>query len=79
MKVRDLIHRLQKLNPEWEILCECSDDVVTPKGKHFRLFDIYDVSLIENERIRLPDGTPYLDLAKSSEPPMVSIDITATF
>lgn len=66
MKVKELLHRLNQLDPELEVICYSEDsDLLSPKHL-FRLLDVTGVSVIDGEKQRGDDGVPSFKLGKSS-------------
>jgi hypothetical protein len=61
MKIKQLIVKLQKLDPNLSVVC-CSEDADLLKvGQGFMLFEIDGVTTVEAERTRV-DGKPYFKL-----------------
>lgn len=58
MKVKELIAKLTKLDPELRILCYAEEEGLVAEGHLFRLLDVEDVSISEGEMLRGSDGLP---------------------
>ena len=80
MKVKELVARLQKLHPEFEVLCYTEDSAVLPPNHGIRLFDIDATSVVEGEVTRGDDQIPSLKLAKGPQSQKLAvIEITSDF
>jgi len=80
MKVKDLKAKLDRLDPEMEVVLLCEDERIRQDGNSFVLFDIQSVDVTEAETTRLDDGRPYLKLVKSDySSKLAVIGITADF
>jgi len=81
MKVRELQEKLSKLDPESNVVC-CTEDekFLRPGVTAFLLFEIQSVDMAKGERMRLEDGTPYLNLdKKATSAPIVLLSVTSDF
>jgi hypothetical protein len=67
MKVRDLQDKLNKLNPDLEVVCYSEDEILQKEGHVFHLFDIESIGTTFAERVRIGDNTPYLKLGKGPD------------
>ncbi|PCJ93555.1 MAG: hypothetical protein COA46_00460 [Porticoccaceae bacterium] len=56
MKVKDLVSKLEKLNPEMDLLCFSESEDLTPKGYFFRVMEIVDVTESNAEASRDESG-----------------------
>lgn len=80
MKVKNLKEKLDRLDPEMEVVLSCEDEHMQQNGNFFVLFDIQSVDVIEAEKTRLDDGRPYLKLDKSGNSTKLAlVDITTDF
>lgn len=66
MKVRQLLEKLSKLDPELEVFCYTEEPVPFPDGHGFRLLDIDSVDVKEAEKRRGEDRVPTVAFGKSS-------------
>lgn len=66
MKVRELQERLSKFDSELDVLCYTEDAQFVTATAHFALLEIGDVTIAHGERMRLDNGTPYLNLDKGA-------------
>ncbi len=78
MKVKELIERLQKLDPESEVVCYSEDPALLPDGCGFVLLEIEDVDEREAKPIRIKDNIPYLDFEYGA-PKQALISVTSDF
>lgn len=46
MKVKDLINKLRKFDPELEVLCATEDEAIVGQQKLVQFFDFGDVSVV---------------------------------
>jgi hypothetical protein len=80
MKVRELQQRLNKLDPELEVLCYTEDIKLVEGNMGFRLLDIENVDTTQGEQVRLDDGTPHLKLGKGpASVTLATLEVTADF
>lgn len=80
MKVRELQERLGKFDPELDVLCYTEDAKFVAEASHFTLLEIEDVTITHGERMRLNDGTPYLNLDKGTNSvDLATLVVTADF
>ena len=67
MKVKDLVERLNKFDPELKVLCSTEDSELLAPKHLFRLLDIHDVSVVEAELTRgEADQVPSLKIGHTS-------------
>lgn len=77
MKVQELINELSKLNPELEIVGYTEDEELS---RHFRLFDITDISAVHVETSRDDQYRPLMKFGKSEVSHEIALlSITAEF
>lgn len=80
MKVKDLLHKLNKLDPELDVICYSEDSDLLPPKYLLRLLDITGVSVIDCEKMRGDDGIPTFKLGKSSASSKhAAIEVTSDF
>ena len=79
MKVCELQAKLNKLDPNLEVICYSEDEKLLAPERGFVLLDIQDVGTIRGEKLRLEDGTPYLRLDAPHSNIMAMIEITSDF
>ena len=80
MKVRELLQKLNKLDPDLDVLCYSEDKILQSKGQLFRIFNIEAVETTHAEMVRLQDNTPYLKLGKSPDSEVLAtLEITLDF
>lgn len=80
MKVRELQQKLNKLDPDLEVLCYSEDEILQSKGRMLCLFDIAAVSTTQAEMVRLEDNTPYLKLGNGPDSKNLAVlEITVDF
>jgi len=80
MKVRELQEQLSKLDPEVDVVCYSEDKGLLVEGRGFILFDVLAVSTVEAKRLRLDDGTPYLEFNSSpASAAIATIEVTSDF
>ena len=80
MRVRELMERLERFDPDLEVLCATEDDELLPPGHGFRLLEINELSPVEGEKRRGDDQIPTLALRRSElSEKFVLIDVTADF
>ncbi|MBU0799936.1 MAG: hypothetical protein KKA05_02940 [Alphaproteobacteria bacterium] len=80
MKIKDFKAKLDRLDPEMEVVLCCEDEHMRQEGNLFLLFDIQSIDVTEAEKIRLEDGKPYLKLGKSDRSDKLAVvDITTDF
>ena len=80
MKVKELIEKLQKLDPEKFVSCYSEDDGLRTNEGPIQIFELQDVSEVEAESSRLNDGTgkPWLKFGKSeNSSKFVLLEITS--
>ncbi len=78
MKVKDLIERLKKLNPDMDVFGYTEDERLVPNNDSFLLFEIMAVGSSKAEMTRLDDGRPYLKF-KNDGKEIATLDITTDF
>jgi len=62
MKVKELVEKLNQLDPELEVLCYSEDSNLLAFEHLFRLLDIHGVSIVEGEKRRGDDQIPSLKI-----------------
>ena len=80
MKVKDMLEKLSKFDPELGIVCSCEDESIAPKG--FKLFEIQTIDEASGQRCRTEDGAPSIAFKYGSAPgtiKLVIMDITSEF
>ena len=80
MKVRELQAQLSKLDPELDVVCYSEDERLQVEGRGFILFDVLAVSTAKAQRLRLDDGTPYLQFDRgSASAAIATLEVTLDF
>ena len=80
MNVRELISRLNKYDPDMEVLAYSEDESLLKSGRGFIVFHVQDVADTQGEMTRLKDNTPSMKFGRSpSSKDYVTLDITAEF
>ena len=80
MKVRELMAKLKKQDPNLEILCYSEDNDHLPPNLGFRLFHVENVTNVEGEMVRVEDQIPYLKIGSSMKSQKLAIvEITSDF
>ncbi len=80
MKVKDLMDKLRRLDPELDVLCFSEDEALLPPNHMFRLLDIEHVSTIDVEKSRGTDGIPSFKIGRSDKStPHAIIEVVADF
>jgi hypothetical protein len=80
MKIRELIDRLQKFDPESSVECYSEDENLNMGGSPIQIFTVLDISEKEAESSRLDDGEgkPWLKFGQSeNSSKFVLIEITS--
>ena len=80
MKVKDLIQKLEALNPEIDLVCYSKDEGLKTTERLVSLFEVEDVSEIEAGKSRLESGAPWLKFGNSETSSKVAIiELTSDF
>lgn len=80
MKVKELIQKLQSLNPETYLVCYSEDEGLKTTEGPVSLFEITDISETEADKSRLESGKPWLKFGKSDTSSKVAIiELTTDF
>ncbi|CAM3075275.1 hypothetical protein SHLO109777_16025 [Shewanella loihica] len=80
MKVKELLDKLSKLDPELQLIFSTDDEDVLNNRELFKLFDVQDISVIEAERTRDAYRKPTLKIGKSEgSVKMAMINISGDF
>lgn len=81
MKVKDLINKLEKLEPEMDVLCYIEEDEEIFKDGHFfRFLSITNVSTAKGERTRGEDGVASMKFKRSDiSEEIVTLEVTSIF
>lgn len=81
MKVKDLIEKLQKFDPELPVFASTEDEELIKENVLFKILSIDNVTIVEGEPIREPETyKPSFKLGPSeSSRKYVFIDVVAQF
>jgi hypothetical protein len=80
MKVRELLAKLQTVDPDLEVVGYAEDPEVVPAKHHFRLFSVTDVSPMEGVTKRTAEGIPTITFGKDEQSVrLLALDITSKF
>lgn len=80
MKVKELLEKLEQLDPEMDVLCSSEDSDIQSPNHLFKLFDILSIEAADAEKCKGEDEMPSLKYGKSpvSEKHAI-IEITSVF
>ena len=79
MKVKDLLEKLSKLDPNSDVICYSEDDSLLLDGHLFRVLEIESVNSVVAEKCRA-DGVATLKIGKSdASQNHVTLNITTDF
>lgn len=80
MKVRELVERLEQVDPELDVVCYSEDEALLASGHIFRLLEISGVDTTEAEPVRGADEVPSLKLGKGpGSVRLAVIEVTSDF
>lgn len=80
MKVKDITDKLNKLDPDMDVILSTEDENLLKEGTLFTLFEIQSIDVAEAEKIRTESHQPYLKYGKSEySKKLIVIDITTDF
>jgi len=61
-------------------VCYSEDERLLIEGRGFILFDVLAVSMVEAQRLRLDDGTPYLTFERGqTSAAIAALEVTSVF